>query len=46
MSELKNRIDFVYIFDVKDGNQMVIRMQVIFLGWMPKQVWHLLRMSV
>ena len=20
MSELKNRIDFVYIFDVKDGN--------------------------
>lgn len=32
MSELKNRIDFVYIFDVQDGNPMVTRMQVIFLG--------------
>lgn len=46
MSELKNRIDFVYIFDVKDGNPMVIRMRVIYHVWMPKQVWDLLRMSV
>lgn len=33
MSELKNRIDFVYIFVCyKMVIQMVTRMQVIFLG--------------
>ena len=44
MSELKNRIDFVYIFDVKDGNPNGD--PVIYHVWMPKQVWDLLRMSV
>ncbi len=32
MSELKNRIDFVYILMYKMVIQMVTRMQVIFLG--------------
>ena len=46
MSELKNRIDFVYIFDVKDGNPNGDP----DAGNLPrvdaKQVWDLLRMSV
>lgn len=47
MSELKNRIDFVYIFDVKDGNPNgdPDAGNLIYHVWMPKQVWDLLRMS-
>ena len=46
MSELKNRIDFVYIFDVKDGNPNGDPDAGNLHVWMPKQVWDLLRMSV
>lgn len=47
MSELKNRIDFVYIFDVKDGNPNGDPdAGNLYHVWMPKQVWDLLRMSV
>lgn len=46
MSELKNRIDFVYIFDVQDGNPNGDRMQVIFPVWMQKLVWDWLQMFV
>lgn len=44
MSEIKNRIDFIYIFDVQDGNPNGDPDAVIFLVWMPKQVWGLLQM--
>lgn len=39
MAELKNKIDFVYIFDVQMVILMETQMQVIFLVWMQKQVW-------
>lgn len=44
MSEIRNRIDFVYIFDVQDGNPMVTPMQAISPVWMLKLVWDLLQM--
>lgn len=33
---LKNRYDFVLLFDVKDGNRMVIRMLAICRVWTRK----------
>lgn len=39
MADLKNKIDFVYIFDVQDGNPNGDQMQVIFLVWMQRLVW-------
>lgn len=39
MAELKNKIDFVYIFDVQMVILMETQMQVIFLVWMQRQVW-------
>ena len=39
MSELKNRIDFVYIFDVQDGNPNGDPDAGNLPLWMQRQVW-------
>lgn len=37
MADLKNKIDFVYVFDVQDGNLMVTQMLAIFHELMQRQ---------
>ena len=39
MSELNNRYDFVYLFDVRTEIPMAIRMPGIFRGLMLKPEW-------
>lgn len=41
---IRNRYDFVILFDVVNGNPNGIPMQGIFPGWILKQDWALLPM--